>query len=1354
MIHRFLVFGFLLFLFPFANAQYYSVNTINTKNGLSQNDVTCILQDSFGFMWFGTHDGLNRFDGKTFKKYHKGKNGLSSGIVQKIVEDKNHNLWIGTTDGGICRLNLKTGKIEECFSKDSETNALIDHVINDIVCDDEGTIWYVTNNGVGSIRLIGDKYIVGELSNPSKIKYPSAKFVKDERGQIWVFAISIGGRIENNQFIKEFGYKGVSYREFLEYSGQYIFATSGTLWFGKNFKRYNQGKIIGTFSGEQTREIELDYDGNLWVGTRKGLYKYKYDNADKTFVLDQKFEKEKVTFGLYDKDVRSIYVDRTGIIYIGTYGHGVKKLNPKGKKFRHYLSDPQRKVAKIRSVYQDSKNDIYIGSHEGQMFVINEDALNKDKIAFKDSFNIDVGAICIGEIKSENNKQSVIVGGEYYNALTIVGGDQIELPNIGNNVFTIYQGKNGLVWIGTYGAGLYRFDPSGKLPLKNFTPTESENSISSNIIRTACEDVEGRIWIGTDNGVNILEEDEQYKENPSFINIKHNPEDPKSISHDYIISIIQTKNNDIWLGTMGEGLNKLTKYSREGKAEFESYKVEQGLINNVIRAIVEDDAGNLWISSNRGISKLNPSTNDVTNFDVENGLQDYEFSDLAGCKLNSGMLLFGGVNGVNAFYPMEIKTDWSDALPVFTSFSILNNQINVGDTLDNRVVLSQDINLTDEVNIDYQNNSFSIQFASLHYAQANKNKCKYILEGFDMNWTEELSGGQAKYTNLRPGKYQFKLMAANGDGVWNEEVKSLTIVINPPLLLTNWMFGVYAVIIVLLLLFFRKFSIIGIKRKHELTITELEKEKEHELNQMKIQFFMNISHEFKTPLTLIVNPLEQLLGKGVSYSQDKLKNYHEVMYRNAKMLMRLINQLMEFRKIELGMIKLNLREVDIKEFLSKLHESFSTMASQKDIKFNLVYHGMIEKLWVDPDKLEKVLNNVLSNAFKYTPEEGEISLELIDDTSDFVTVIISDNGEGIPADAQADIFDRYYRVSPEKSTVGTGIGLSYTKSLIELMQGEIKFKSKMNEGTVFFIKLPKDKSKFKESSLMSKDLITDDFSVKNVDLSLLQNNTFTDEDKMHNNQLPTILIVEDNKDLCIILSDALVDNFNVQIANDGKEGIEKSLELVPDLIITDVSMPIMDGIEMTSKLKKTVETSHIPIVMLTAHASESDQMKGLKTGADIYISKPFNINVLTVQMVSLLKNRQALRSKFQNVIDLQPSDVSPTNKDEEFLQQVMSIVEENISNADFTVQELAKKCGFSQVTLNSKLDALTGKKAKRFIRSIRVKRACQLLLQGDLSVSEVTYDVGFNDLRYFRECFTSETGYLPSEYKSKQEESE
>ncbi|WP_282037617.1 hybrid sensor histidine kinase/response regulator transcription factor [Saccharicrinis aurantiacus] len=1351
--YHLLLLGVFLFLSQFLNAQYYSSKNLTTRTGLSQNDITCILQDSYGFMWFGTYDGLNRYDGLDFKKYNKEINGLSSGLITAIDEDKQGNLWVATMNSGINRLNLKTGAIEELLSADDSHNKLISNNIRDLICDDNGTIWYVTAKGVGNIKIVsGRSEVNNEISCPDNINFSESQFQKDKEGGILLMGRYNLLYLDGEKFKSRLNDKYAIFKGVAQYADQTIMAGTQVL-YGVNIKNgIWQKQVFDRVNNYITRLI-VDEVGSIWVGTKRGLLKYSYNGSEKQYVFDENFEEEKHKLGLAEVEVKDLFIDQTGIIYIGTYGKGVIKLNPRGKKFRHYLASGEGSSGKIRGVFQDSKRSIYIGDHNGAIYEYNKKAWLSRSGEPTKTIQTNTGISCFAEVFSKDKKKrSIIAGGEYNNSLVNVAGEKLTFPEIKTNVFSIVQDDYGFLWVASIQTGIYRFDPYDNSSLQRIRAGITEFELSSNVIRSFCFDDKGNLWIGTEKGINIIKNEELQKENPKIVKIREDLDKENALSYDYVIPIIQTKNKDIWIGTMGEGLNKFIGF-KDGEAQFEVFKEEDGLINNVIRAIVEDGAGSLWISTNQGISKFDVSKKTFENYDVNNGLQDYEFCDLSACMLKSGELIFGGVNGINAFYPEEIKKDWSAATPVFTKLSVLNKEVNVGDTLFGKVVLSKDINLVDEITLQNSFNSFSVQLASLHYALPAGNKCKYMLEGFDTDWVEDYSGAVAKYTNLKAGNYTLKLKASNGDGVYNDYVKKLKIRVEPPLLLTSAMFVVYGIIFLLLLMFFRKFSVINIKRKHELTISELEKTKREELTQMKFEFFTNISHEFKTPLTLILNPLESLLGMKEVTSNNKMNTYLHVMQRNAKSLIRLLDQLMDYRKVETGALKLTIGEGNIQKFLKRIHESFLPVALNKKINFQFNSHLVQDDVWFDDDKLEKVINNILSNAFKHTSSGGKIDLELIDDGGEFLTILISDDGEGIKTEEQEKIYQRFFQASQPSDIKkkGSGIGLAYTRSLVELMQGTIEFKSKANEGTVFFVKIPKNKNSFVKDSYNVKEAVSNFEIIEKDNQPILEDNkTIEIKPASNNDKLETLLIVEDNEELCAWLVDTFADDYNVYNAYDGEAGLEQCQLVNPDLIITDVSMPKMNGTEMTKLIKDNQETSHIPIIMLTAYTTDEHQLSGIEHGADLYLKKPCNIHLLKAHVASILKSRQDLKSKFREKIVVNPSELAPSGKDEAFLSTLLQVVEKNISNTDFTVNQLAKESGFNQVTINSKLFALTGQKARSFIRSIRLKRACQLLEQGELSIAEVTYDVGFNDLRYFRECFTAEFGILPSKYaKSK-----
>lgn len=1348
-----LVFFLILSLSLWANNSGF--RQITNRDGLTQNDVLCVYQDSRGFKWFGTNDGLSRYDGIDFKNYRRGKEGISSGIISGIIEDHHENLWVATIDNGINKINLQTGEIEQFFQFGENGKSLLSNEINSIACDGDGIVYYATNKGIGKIVDHNGYSQVVNFSDDKNLTnfYRGAKIFVDKQSRLWLMAGRNLHYYKNDKLELFLQTSEGLIRDMVESKDKFIIGTStGAFFVNKNMSVPDNPKF---FSSNPLNDLIVDENEVVWVGTNTGVVRYSYSFTKQNYQVDETFDREKFSV-IQNINVRTFFLDQTGILYIGTNGSGVFKYNSNEKKFRHYEVNNGSGGNKVRAIFQDSKKNIYIGKEEGKLLILPSASSKNYEKGFVPCRNsetareINQPIFAFAEVEYPKGEKYVLAGSDFNFPILNLSAKKIEIPDFKGRIFSIAQGANGLIWIGTYDQGLYRFDPSGKLPLKLFTTDIANGSLLSNIIRSLYFDSKNRLWIGTAKGLNVLISDDQKDDFPNFISIVNNLEDPKSLSYNYVLPVFESETGDIWIGTMGGGLNRLIQFDRKGNAEFDIYTTAHGLPNNVIKSILEDGLGNLWISTNRGLSRFKPTEKSFENFDLNDGLQDFEFSELAACKLQDGELLFGGVNGFNAFYPNEIVRDTTSAKPVFTNLTVLNKDVNVGEVLRNRVLLKKDINCIERINLKYSENSFAIQFASLHFSHPEKNKCKYKLIGFDNDWVVASTGDVAKYTNLKPGKYTLELKAANSDGIWSNTTKSIGIIVSPPFFLTWPMKILYFALIILVFLFFRKFTIITANRKHDLLIKEIEKQKEQEINQVKFQFFTNISHEFKTPLTLIINPLEQLLKTRELTPEKDLRNSHLIMFRNARLLLRLINQLMDFRKIDQGKMKLKVNECNLKDFLAEIHESFSSLAASKNIKFNFITHTFDENIWLDQDILEKVIYNILSNAFKFTESGGKVNLELIDDNSEFMTIIIADSGIGIPEKAQSNIFERFFQIPFVNAKIqpGTGIGLSYSKSLIELMHGKIEFKSREGEGTTFFVKIPKNKE------IYSQEEILED---QKLDSSLGQDYLFNEDSfevrtiknsQVENEELCTLLLVEDNNDLRNFLKEYFSSSYNVLEARNGKEAIDLCLDHYPDIIITDLAMPIMDGVVMTQNIKDMSELSHIPIIMLTAQTSEEQQKVGLEIGADAYFSKPFNVEILASQVLSLLKNRQRLRAKYREKVNIVPSEISPSRKDEKFINKLLEIIEKNISDPDLSVQKLAVECGFSQTSLNKKLIALTDQKAKVFIRSIRLKRAAQLIKQGDLSISEIAYSLGFNDLQYFRKCFNAEFGCLPSEYKS------
>jgi len=901
---------------------------ITTLSGLSQNDVTCIYQDSRGFIWFGTNDGLNRYDGKEFKIYRRSPKELTSIIIRDIVEDQNHNLWIGTLDNGINKLNLQTGEIEQFRHQNTNEKSLIDNEVNSIVCDSDGIVWYCTKKGIGKIAEHQGGIEVSNLKSDTLLSnfYTEASLFIDEGNKILLMTEQAFYQVRDDRLSEVFRITNGFFKSICEFGDKFIIGTSSGLFLISKRDFYSNSNNPDYFSGIFPSDLILDDDRNLWVGTREEVFKFIFSPGESKFVLDHEFELYKDKTMLSKTKVLNLFKDKTGIIYFGTYGQGVVKFNVHGKKFRHFVLDDGTGGNKVRSIIEDESRNLYVGKDFGLLHVLPAAQKKNYETGFvhKGFFpGFNGGAInqtiyTIVEVENEKNEKVIIAGTDPPTSILKLSGGDIQIPRLNLMVFSLAQGPNGFIWACTYQGGLFRIDPTGRLPVKRFTADGNSRSLLSNIVRSLMFDSKNRLWIGTSKGLNVLVSSEQKKDDPTFTGIVYNPLDSGSLSHNYILPIFESGTGEIWIGSMGGGLNRLKSFDKDGKAEFERITTDDGLPNNVVKSILEDDFGNLWISTNKGICKFNPKDRSFENYDVNDGLQDYEFSELTACKRYDGEMVFGGVNGINVFYPSEIEKDSSDAYPAFTNFTVLNRDVKAGDIIKDRVVIAKDIDFTNKITLKFSENSFAVRFASLHYALPGKNKCMYILDGFDHEWILAPSGDVAKYTNIPPGDYVLKVRAANSDGVWGKETKEVKIEVLPPMLWTLPAKISYILLVVLALWFFRKYSIIGVNRKHELIMKEMEKQKDHEIIQAKLRFFTNISHEFKTPLTLIIGPLEQLMNNISLPAENVLREIHRIIHRNARVLLRLIDQLLEFRKLEQGIMKLTVKEGNIKSFLKEI----------------------------------------------------------------------------------------------------------------------------------------------------------------------------------------------------------------------------------------------------------------------------------------------------------------------------------------------------------------------------------------------------------------------------------------------------
>lgn len=1363
--------------FSSVRSQDFVFEKITTQKGLSQNDVNCIFQDRRGFIWIGTNDGLNRFDGYNFKIYRlesdqQGSEGLSSNLIYKIDEDANGDLWIATSNEGVCKFNIEKEKFLRVRNTPENPNLLAANRVSDVKCMQDGTVWITSYSGVNIISETDGNVQVESLSSilSDSVRMGRCNTIEqDENGRIWL--ASTEGLIVldkregryNVQSIAEF--RGFNETVVKSIGGGLLVGGSRGIFFISDYSLTDGSYTVQKLSSSICRDLLLGRNNTLYVGSNQGLSIFERSSSGGDQFRLVKHVVQGLTESTLNRNiVMCLFEDRSGNIWIGTNGGGINKYDPNRKKFFHFKATGlpgSLSNNKIRAIFEDSRHNVWFGTEGGGLNWVGSE--NRD---FNSGFfsydekgsGVENNIYSIQEVHVDDSHR-IWAGAGYPSRLLqfdisgkpLSGSGDSYFPDIPSPVFSMITDKEGNVWLGTYGtSGLYKYVPKRDgYDLFNYRSEGKEGDLSSNIIRNLLQDKNGNIWIATDAGLNLLPHNELNKEKPHFRVFRNNQEGVNSLSNNYILALFESSTGDIWVGTMGGGLNKVKADADLKQVGFECIDTHSGLPNDVIKGILEDENSNLWISSNKGLSRLNPTTWEIMNYDISDGLQDFEFGELACCKLNNGMMLFGGVNGFNAFYPEQIVGDTIPPQVVFTDLQVLNQSVAVGDTLHNRILLEKVINETKQIKLKYSENSFAIYFAGLHFAAPSKNKYKYMLEGFDSGWiTKNSTERSAKYTSLRPGKYTFKLYASNNDGVWSGTPKELSIVVVPPWWQSDLAIVFYVVLFILAMWFFQRYSIIRIKQKNELLMEHFEKEKSDELAQLKLRFFTNISHEFRTPLTLIIGAVQKLIKSG-SDLPDETRERYQIIQRNSSIMLRLISQLMDFRKMEQDKIKLAVSYEDLVPLVKDIYSSFTELALMKDIQFNFITAVDSLMVWIDQDKIEKILYNLLSNAFKFTGNDGKIDIIIFRD-QDHVIVSVKDNGIGIPKEMQTHIFERFYQATKLKQTdfAGTGIGLSYSKGLAEIHYGDLRFTSEEGSGSCFELVMKLGNAHFKQSDYLSERVKQQNKEVLRASdvINLSPTQPKTGESIKSGAKDYSLLIVEDNPDLLAFLASSFEGEYNVYLAENGQIGFDLALEKDVDLIISDISMPVKTGFELCSDIKLEEKTSHIPVILLTAKSTSEDTIKGYEVGADAYVVKPFDIDVLEAQVKSILNAREELKEKFRKSIEITPSEVTTTNADEKFLAKLLSIVEENIMNSEFSVEQLANEYGLSQIFINKKLKSLTGHTANTFIRSVRLKRAGQLLKTGRYTVADVTYEVGFSDLKYFRSCFKKEFKMTPSDF--------
>ena len=1357
-----------------ANSQHQKkFRYIESQNGLSNNNVRSILQDSDGFIWVGTNGGLNRFDGYEFKIYKNNPNStstLSNNVVTQLVEDNDGNIWVGT-EIGLNKFDSKTENFTRYLYGSNATTIPQDHIVS-LKLGLDGTLWLGTrksltfyDRSIERFKLFGGKADSDTLSG----KIISSMDV-DLDGKLWVAYMDRLIVDEINPSTGEINQIHLPEGIEKEHEPVIYIDKENDVWLSRGtkntffLKRGASGFRHIKFRKERNTIVNgliQDKLGDIWIGTgREGVYIYNKESG----ALAELNANEHTSMGDFYSDwVNVLHEDENGGIWLGTGLNGMAYHHPHLRKFdlhRRKISDPKNSLSnnQVNAILVDHKNRLWVGTNEG----LNVQEANQKsfrKYFTSPSQGSTIGSNTIVSLLQDRDKNIWV--GTYQGGLCRYIEDLDHFmryehstqdeTSISNNIpWVLYEDNADRLLIGTLGGGLNVMDKmTGRFRRYDMSST----GISSDYINSIAQDNRGDIWIGTAYGLNRLSASLEVEK--VYLN---SIGDSRTIMGNHIEAIYQDANDRIWVCS-NEGLNLYDRANDNfcGFPEFES------LSGQTIFTILEDERNNLWLGTNRGISKVcveeEPDSElklTVTDFDSSDGLQGAKFSPGAAFKSKDGKFYFGGIRGFNSFYPDEIELNKKQVEVLITGLKVFNQRVAVNDTVGRRVLLTQPIDRIDELRLNFKENYFSLQFAALEYLEPQNCRYAFKLTGFNSDWIyTDSDQREATFTNLDPGEYVFSVKATNGDGVWSEKVKSLNVVVEPPFWKTKLALILFALLIIAVLTFLR--WIITARAKYKLRIEQEHNDvlRQHEVDLEKIKFFTNISHEIRTPLTLIISPLQELLKKPIGKENQKVT---QLAYQNAKKLLNLVNQLLDLRKLEVQGLSYNPRVSDVIDFVKERVVMQKQLAKERGVALNFYSSVRAFRMSFDTDKLEKVVLNLTTNALKFTKSGGKIEVRtnVLGTTSgkpsdnlalgsQMFQLTVSDTGKGISSENLNRIFDRYYHIDQglNDEYTGYGIGLSMVKEYVALHNGKIRVDSEVGRGSVFTIEIPVSSEPLAEVEEANGHKI--DENLASIDLQTVSLDK-ENEVVLEKGDLKKVLLVEDNEDLLSYLKLKLSRSYDVLVAENGQEGLKQALEYYPDLIVSDIMMPIMDGIALCESVKSNPNLSHIPVILLTARSTDEQKLEGYQHGADDYITKPFNYDILELRIKSLAEKRHQIARKFNAKVEINPENIDIQPLDQQLIKKAIVVVEENISNSEFSVEEFSRTLGMSRTTLYKKFVSITGKTPIEFIRILRLKRAAQLLRESQMSISEVAYDVGFNHPKYFSKYFKEEFGMLPSKY--------
>ncbi len=1368
---------------------------LTVNEGLAHSDAMCAEQDLLGFIWIGTNNGINRYDGYDLKKYSlpvNKRNGLSGNRIRDLFIDAKNRLWTGAEHAGLSLFDADHDRfvnVSQLVTRPSVDRALLERLqladVEAITADQGGRIWVGTrSNGIFMVTLNPANQLTRieqlALSKKISINYGVTALIRDANGVIWI------GTSERGLWSVD-PLKSVSSQPLPQaapLTARSIRALHidrrGALWIGTDRQifwvnsadrqaRRSFGMHPLPRSVLGTEYIFLDSFGHLWVGTVSGLHMWTLPAGEAVSPIRFVRPQDMVTFLPVDNEpttinsthIEQIFEDRNQILWISTAAGGLNKVNLHEKRFLTLQRGLSNRITltnnSVNAVQKDeTRNCLWIGTRNGfSRYDLKtktyRNYLNQPLPG--DSSGVGVSAFC-------QASDGTLWVGTRQSGLITLKNDQLRTQNFlpdgsslrASRLESIIEDRYGSIWVASFELGLLRFNRQGQL-LQRFHMGNSPLPTNS-FTFLLYDKANDRLWASTQNA-GVL----QLQVTPTSLQIqkqfRYKADDSTSLSVNYAWPLLKDHQGRLWIGTIGGGLNLLTT---NAKGQEVIRRFDRQLPISDVESILEDETGQLWMGG-AGLLRFNPATGQWVSYGVEDGLPSNSFKVGAAWRAADGTLYVGGIQGVTYFQPQQIHPNPFAPEVHLTGLRIFNKPVRTGELMNDHVILPQRIDQTKTLTLRASENDFSLDFVGFNYANTRKQTYAYRLVGYKDRWVTLAPGYRsASFANLPAGNYTFEVKAENGEGKWSAKPATLSIRILPPWWKTWWAYLLYVVLTASALGLARRILLQQQALKNKVAFEHFQYEKEKELSDLKLRFFTNVSHELRTPLTLILGPMEELaLGKGSGQGyRDKIN----LMHQQTRKLLSLVNQLMEFRKVESGHTSLRASKSDIVRFLTELFLIFKLKADELGIDYTIDAPASGVPMYFDRNKLEIVITNLLANALKYTPPGGKIRLVIAEvGTPDkpglflanklldnYLQVTLRDSGTGMPANEVDRIFDSYYQATQTETMqiMGTGIGLSLVKQYVEAHTGEISVQSALGAGTAFTLRLPFGQAHLSPTSLVDDSLATE-LLLPVTEVVDLPPPSRPDK-QPPGTGAARILVVEDNHELRVYIQQLLNPAFEVLTAVDGLEGWEKTVSLLPDLVVSDVVMPRSDGLTLCRTIKQHPRTTHIPVILLTARVAAIHELEGIEMGADEYMAKPFNPELLYAKIATILQGRQQLKEYYQRQILLEPTEVAIPDSERQLLEKAMTIVEANLNEPGFSVPVLVREMGMSQSAFYRQIKAITGQTVVEFIRDIRMKRAAQLLITSNLRVAEVASQVGMDDLNHFRKTFQSVFRMSPSEY--------